>query len=266
MPTSWEVSLRARIPAGVAVATAVLFLPTVFAGPAGAVSRPTVIGHRGYTGSGCTENTTCAFRAALKRGADAVEMDVRFTRTGYPVIMHDATVNRTTTGSGRVGSKTVAQFTRLRTNDGRHPPTLAQALSAVRAKGGWALVELKTAPSKKQMAHFDAKAAASRLPRSRIIVQSFKSAAVWRAKRDGWRGARLLTYATTASWTWKYHAVGVPYTKITKGGVAKEHRHGVAVYAYTVDKSSAWASLARKGVDAIISNRNPALVKAAVSG
>ena len=260
--------MRARIPASAsaaAVSVTALLVPMAFAAPAYAATRPTVIGHRGYTGSGCTENTTCAFRAALARGADAVEMDVRFTRTGYPVIMHDATVNRTTTGSGKVSAMTLTTFLKLHTNDGGHAPTLASALNAVRSGGGWALVELKTAPTKKQMARFDTKAKKSGLPRSRTIVQSFSSAAVWEAKRDGWRAARLLTYATTASWTHAYYAIGVPYTKITAGGVAKEHKHGVDVYAYTVDSPSAWASLARKHVDAIISNRNPSLVKAAVS-
>jgi len=256
--------VRARIPAATsaaAVTLTALLVPTL---PAQAAGRPAVIGHRGYTGSGCTENTTCAFRAALARGADAVEMDVRFTRTGYPVIMHDPTVNRTTRGSGKVSSMTLTRFLKLRTNDGGHPPTLAQALYAVRSKGGWALVELKTAPTSKQLARFDTKVKKSGLARSRIVVQSFSAKAAWTAKRDGYRAARLLTYATTASWTWTYHAIGVPYTKITKGGVAKEHKHGTDVYAYTVDDPSAWRSLAGKNVDAIVSNRSPALVRAAV--
>lgn len=257
--------MRARIPAAASTAAVTLTALLIPGLPAQAASRPTIVGHRGYTGSGCTENTTCAFRAALARGADAVEMDVRFTRTGYPVIMHDATVNRTTKGSGKVASMTLTTFLKLHTNDGGHPPTLASALNAVRSKGGWALVELKTAPSKKQLATFDTKVKKSGLSRSRIVVQSFSASAAWTAKRDGYRTGRLLTYATTASWTWKYHAIGVPYAKITKGGVAKEHKHGTDVYAYTVDKPSAWASLARKKVDAIISNRNPSLVRAAVS-
>ncbi|HEY3687878.1 MAG TPA: glycerophosphodiester phosphodiesterase [Streptosporangiaceae bacterium] len=246
------------------VTASAVVLGGLFAAPAGAAVRPEVIAHRGYTGTGCTENTSCAFRSAFTHAADAVEMDVRFTRTAYPVIMHDATVTRTTTGSGKVSAKTVGQFTALHTNDGGHPPTLAQALSAVRSKGGRALVELKTAPSKTQMAHFDAKIAESRLPKSRVIVQSFSSAAVWTARRYGWRAIRLLTYATTASWTWNYTGIAVPYAHITAGGVAKEHAHGVLVYAYTVDTPSAWPALARAHVDAIISDKNPAAVKAAI--
>jgi len=231
-----------------------------------AATAPAVIEHRGYTGSGCTENTTCAFRAGLARGADAVEMDVRFTRTGWPVVMHDATVDRTTRGAGRVSSMTTGQFTKLRTDDGGHPPTLAQALAAVRAAGGRALVELKTAPSKTQMARFNAKAKASGLSRSRITVQSFNSAAVWTAKRSGWRAVRLLSYATTATWTWAYAGIAVPYGKVTAAGVATEHAHGVDVYAWTVDDPTAWPRLAAAGVDGIITGADPAVVKAAIGG
>lgn len=259
-----EVPVRVRAPVVVSVTACAVVASGLLAAPAEAAIRPQVIGHRGYTGTGCTENTTCAFRSAFTHTADAVEMDVRFTRTGYPVIMHDSTVNRTTTGTGTVTSKTVTQFTKLRTNDGGHPPTLAQALSAVRGKGGRALVELKTDPTKTQLSHFNAKAAESGLPRSRMIVQSFSAAAVWTAKRAGWRAIRLLTYGTTASWTWNYTGIAVPYTHISAAGVAKEHLHGVLVYAYTVDTPSAWPTLAHKGVDAIVTNRNPATVKAAL--
>jgi glycerophosphoryl diester phosphodiesterase len=57
-------------------------------------ARP-VIGHRGA--SGCApENTLQAFELAVRQGADAVELDVRLTRDGVPVIMHDPTLERTT--------------------------------------------------------------------------------------------------------------------------------------------------------------------------
>lgn len=255
--------MRTRIPAtaAAAVSATALLAPVL---PAHAAARPAVIGHRGYTGSGCTENTTCAFGAALSRGADGVELDVRYTRTGYPVIMHDATVNRTTTGSGKVSSMNLPTFLKLHTNDGGHPPTLAQALYAVRKKGGRAFVELKTVPTKAQLARFDTKIKKSGLARSRINVQSFSAAAALKAKGDGWHNCRLLTYGTTASWTWKYDAIGVPYAHVSKAGVAKLHKHGVDVYPYTVNDASAWRPLAAKNVDAIISDRNPALIRTAV--
>lgn len=256
--------MRTRTPctAAAAVIAAALLAPAV---PGRAAVVPEVLGHRGYTGTGCTEDTTCAFKAALARGANGVEMDVRFTRTGYPVIMHDATVDRTTTGSGKVSGMTVTHFVGLHTNDGGHPPTLAQALYATRKAGGWALVELKTAPTKTEMSRFDAKVEKAGMSRSNVIVQSFSSTAVWTAKRDGWKVWRLLNYGTTASWTWNYNGLAVPYDHISQAGVTKLHSHGVQVCAWTVDSPSDWARLAAKGVDAIVSDMDPSSVKRAVS-
>lgn len=256
--------MRTRIPAAsaVAVAAAALLTPAV---PAQAALVPEVIGHRGYTGTGCTENTTCAFKAALALGADAVEMDVRFTKTGYPVIMHDATVDRTTTGTGKVSGMTETKFVALHTNDGGHPPTLAQALYATRKAGGKALVELKTAPTKAEMSRFDTKVKTAGMSRSTVTVQSFSSPAVWTAKRDGWTVWRLLHYGTTASWTWNYNGLAVPYNHISQAGVTKLHSHNVKVCAWTVDSPSDWATLTAKGVDAIVSDLNPSSIKSAVS-
>src|SRR5437868_7957496 len=60
-----------------------------------------VIGHRGGRAL-APENTLAAFRNAIRLGADYVEIDVRATRDGHLVIMHDSTVDRTTNGSGAV--------------------------------------------------------------------------------------------------------------------------------------------------------------------
>lgn len=62
---------------------------------------PLVIGHRGYPAR-CPENTMASFEAAIDAGADAVELDVRLSRDGALVVLHDDTVDRTTDGTGRV--------------------------------------------------------------------------------------------------------------------------------------------------------------------
>jgi len=54
---------------------------------------PVIIGHRGAAGL-APENTLAAFAAGLAAGADAVEMDVQFTADGYPVVLHDETLER----------------------------------------------------------------------------------------------------------------------------------------------------------------------------
>ena len=71
-----------------------------------------VIAHRGGSGLG-PENTLAAFRRSLAAGADVLEMDVRTTADGNLVVLHDATVDRTTDGRGAVNEMTLAQLKTL---------------------------------------------------------------------------------------------------------------------------------------------------------
>lgn len=61
-------------------------------------ARP-IIAHRGASGA-APENTIPAFRLAVQQGADALELDVRLTADGTPVVLHDADIDRTTDGGG----------------------------------------------------------------------------------------------------------------------------------------------------------------------
>ncbi|HEV2527333.1 MAG TPA: HutD family protein [Thermomicrobiales bacterium] len=76
------------------------------------LSRPRVIAHRGASGY-APENTRSAFDLAVAMGADAIETDVRLSADGVPVLVHDATVDRTSDGMGPVSSLTLAQLDRL---------------------------------------------------------------------------------------------------------------------------------------------------------
>jgi len=67
--------------------------------------------HRG--GGGAPENTLAAFRRACELGADGVEFDVQLTADGQPVVIHDETLERTTTGHGWVKDQTLAQLKQL---------------------------------------------------------------------------------------------------------------------------------------------------------
>lgn len=73
---------------------------------------PANVGHRGASVR-FPENTLAAFRAALEAGAGGLELDVRVTRDGHPVVMHDATVDRTTDGFGAVAGMTLEAVRRL---------------------------------------------------------------------------------------------------------------------------------------------------------
>ena len=87
---------------------------------------PANVGHRGASGR-LPENTLASFRAALEAGAGVLELDVRVTRDGHPVVMHDATVDRTTDGFGTVRGMTLGAVRRLSAGrPGEKVPTLRE--------------------------------------------------------------------------------------------------------------------------------------------
>lgn len=67
-----------------------------------------VIAHRGNSAH-APENTIAALQSAVELGADAVEFDVRLTRDGVPVLLHDLTLDRTTSGQGRLSDLDMTQ-------------------------------------------------------------------------------------------------------------------------------------------------------------
>jgi glycerophosphoryl diester phosphodiesterase len=71
-----------------------------------------LVAHRGNSGR-APENTIEALRQGLAAGADALEFDVRLSQDGHAVLLHDATVDRTTDGNGPVAGLTLAQLRRL---------------------------------------------------------------------------------------------------------------------------------------------------------
>jgi glycerophosphoryl diester phosphodiesterase len=110
-----------------------------------AADRPIVVAHRGA----CVEqpeNTLAAFEAAIEAGADAVEFDVRLTRDGHAVVMHDADVARTTDGHGLVSELTFVEVRRLRIalpgGGAAGVPTLEEALGCLSGRAA-ADIELK---------------------------------------------------------------------------------------------------------------------------
>lgn len=100
------------------------------------------------------ENSLAAIDKAIKDGAEIVEIDVQLTKDGVPVLMHDATVDRTTNGSGKVSDLTLAQIQDLRLQEGlggddaavtgHTVPTLEEAMAVVKDRAmvnldkGWA--------------------------------------------------------------------------------------------------------------------------------
>ena len=97
--------------------------------------RIAVIAHRGEHLSH-TENTLAAFQAAIDLGADYFELDVRTTKDGKLVLMHDGNVDRTTNGKGEVAGMTFAEIRALEVKGGGKVPTFDEALSLAEGRIG----------------------------------------------------------------------------------------------------------------------------------
>jgi len=96
--------------------------------------------HRGAMGY-APENTLAAFEKAIEQGAYRVEFDIRRTRDGHLVVIHDATVDRTTDGSGLVAAMNLKEVQQL-SSGGEQIPTFAQAIECMHGRTRM-LVEFK---------------------------------------------------------------------------------------------------------------------------
>jgi glycerophosphoryl diester phosphodiesterase len=118
---------------------------------------PLILAHRGASAD-APENTLAAFELALAQGADGIEFDVHLTRDSVPVVIHDARLERTTNGRGRVRESSAAALARLdagswfnrrfpararRDYAGAKIPCLGEVLAWVRARRCQAFLEIK---------------------------------------------------------------------------------------------------------------------------
>lgn len=98
------------------------------------------VAHRGASDR-YPENTLLAFERALEAGADAIECDVHLTADGEVVVIHDATVDRTTNGHGEVAALTLDELRQLDAGSwkdarfsGQRIPTLREVAELVRGR------------------------------------------------------------------------------------------------------------------------------------
>ncbi len=223
---------------------------------------PVVIAHRGNAVyGGPTENSLGAFERAFAVGSRWIETDVLFTSDDVPVLMHDTTVDRTTTGTGPVSGMTAAQFTALTMNDGQHPPTLEQALDLVRADPARRLVmEVKgyPTPAEEQVLldtlagledRVHVNAFANRLP----SVQRLKAA-------DPALQISLIGYNPVLPAPTGVSGEDLEYTYVTTEGVQDLRAAGLAVRVWVPNSVTAWRNARTLGVDAVMTNSTAAYV------
>lgn len=115
-----------------------------------------IFAHRGSRGH-YPENTMLAFKKAISVGVDGMELDIHRTKDNVLVVIHDATLNRTTTGSGYIKDHTLAQIRAVSAGakfaefkhydsswDQELVPTLAETLTLFKEHGLAVNIELKT--------------------------------------------------------------------------------------------------------------------------
>jgi glycerophosphoryl diester phosphodiesterase len=110
---------------------------------------PRIQAHRGG-GALAPENTLAAIRRGYAMGFRAIEIDARLSKDGVPVVIHDRTLERTTSGAGPVAEATAAEIARLDAGSwfgdeyrGEPVPTLAETLAFCRAQGISVNLEIK---------------------------------------------------------------------------------------------------------------------------
>jgi glycerophosphoryl diester phosphodiesterase len=130
-----------------------LSLTAETAQPAAGGRDVVAVAHRGLS-PGFPENTLAAFRQSIARGIDAIELDLRGTADGEVVVIHDATVDRTTDGSGDVAGMTLRQLKALDAGShagarfrGQRIPTYAEVLQLAAGTGVDLLLDIKLSPT-----------------------------------------------------------------------------------------------------------------------
>jgi glycerophosphoryl diester phosphodiesterase len=237
-------------------------------------SLPVVVAHRGAS-TAFPENTLRAFEGAIDAGADVVELDVRLTADGVPVILHDLDVSITTDGSGPVHELTLAEVKRLDASGGRGPPveipTLVESLLLLSGRCG-VDVEVKNLPGEGSFdSPREAAAEATLLAfeeagfEGPVLVSSFNWLSIERVRQlrpDVHTGFLVqafidpraaLVYASSRGHAWVLPQAPALY-EAGEAFVAEAHQAGVLVGTWTVDDPEAIDRLFSWGVDAVASN------------
>lgn len=241
---------------------------------AAAIKLPRVVGHRGASGQ-APENTLASIRRAAEIGLRAIEIDVRLDADRSCVILHDATLKRTTNGSGRVARTPTASLRRLDAGrwfgpafDGERVPLLEEALALARSLDLSVALELKA-----DLGLTDAtgRAVAGELLRldargviaadsPRLVLCSFSRRCLAAARSVAPSVPRTLTvrHGGPRRWIKAAQSLGatslnVKYRLLAATRVAALLDVGLGVGAYTVNDPARAAELFRIGVGYVFS-------------
>jgi len=241
---------------------------------ASAAAAPVVIGHRGNS-SIAPENTLAAIDAAVG-SAWGVESDPRITLDNQVILMHDATVDRTTDGTGAVANMTFAEIRALDAGSkfspefaGEQVPTMLEAVQLAQSYGMISCLDIKSYTPYASRAQqyvdlltpykdsieihcfgWDFLAAVEAIAPGQFTLVALGSGDIASTLPTLPAGVDKLSWQNTSA--------------LTASGIAAAHAAGIQVYAWTVDDPTAMLSLCDMGIDGIVTN-NTILANALLS-
>ena len=233
------------------------------------LSLPRVIGHRGAADR-APENTLAGFRRAAELGCRWVEFDVRLSRDGRPILLHDATLGRTTDGRGAAARKPLDELRRRDAGAwfgtefrGEPIPTLDGTLALLHQLGLGGNIELKASRGREAVLAVAVNGVVRRFGAASLpplLVTSFSVPALAAMAREAPLIPRgLLVGRLPSNW----HAVA---TRLGAVAIAIDHARlrpdaaravramGLALLIYTVNDPIRARELFAWGVDAVISD------------
>ncbi|MGE0714029.1 MAG: glycerophosphodiester phosphodiesterase [Alphaproteobacteria bacterium] len=239
------------------------------------VALPRVVGHRGAAAS-APENTLAGLRRAHALGAGWVEVDAKLTADGVVVLMHDDTLDRTTTGTGAVAATPAAALAGIDAGvrfapafAGEAVPTLEAALDLVLALGLGINVEIKPCAGREAETATATCAVIRRCwpaDRPPPLLSSFAEASLAAAREAAPELPRgLLVGAPPPDWRARVKALGCAtfhcsHRQLDHAAVAAVRGAGYPMLVYTVNEAERARTLYAWGVDCICSDRPEAIL------
>jgi glycerophosphoryl diester phosphodiesterase len=227
------------------------------------IPPPRWFAHRGG-GTLAPENTLAGIRLAARLGFSAVEFDVMLSGDGTPVLIHDETLERTTSGSGLVCETPDKQLFALDAGDGQHIPRYSEAVAVCREYALLANVEIKPAAGfERQTAEAVARLSVGLWQDAAVqpLFSSFSIEALEIARDLAPRIPRgVLFDHVPADWldtVRRLQAVTLHCAadRLRDTVLAEAQANGIPVLCYTVNTEKAAESMFGRGVSAVFTDR-----------
>ena len=223
-----------------------------------------LIGHRGAPGY-TDEHTIKGYQMALDKGADYIEMDLQLTKDNKLLCMHDSTIDRTTTGTGKVADMTLSYIqTNFTSLNGEPIPSLDDVLNHFGTEVKY-YIETKRPfdanMDKELLTQLKAKGLIGiGSEKFQVIIQSFARESLINIHNQ-FSNIPLAYLTSTFSeaemddcLSYGSYAIAPKYTTITKGLVDLAHSKGLKVHAWTVNTTDEMINLIQMGVDGFFTN------------